>query len=46
MFATSVGMKWLYGKVISEAQYSVKVKLTSGLIIHCHVDQICENNSS
>ena len=32
--------KWLPGKVISVTQHSVKVKLTSGLVIHCHFDQV------
>ena len=43
MFArnySSVGKKWLPDKVISVAQHSVKVKLTSGLVIHHHFDQI------
>lgn len=33
-----IGKKWLPGKVISVAQRSVKVKLTSGLVIHRHFD--------
>ena len=37
---SSIGKKWLPGKVISVAQRSVKVKLTSGLVVHCHFDQI------
>ena len=37
---SSVGKKWLPDKVISVAQHSVKVKLTSGLVIHHHFDQI------
>ena len=37
---SSIGKKWLPGKVISVAQRSVKVKLTSGLVIHRHLDQI------
>ena len=37
---SSVGKKWLPGKVISVAQRSVKVKLTSSLVIHHHFDQI------
>ena len=37
---SSVGKKWLPGKVISVAQRSVKVKLTSGLVIYRHFDQI------
>ena len=36
------GKKWLPGKVLSVAQRSVKVKLTSGLVIHCHFYQICK----
>ena len=43
MFArnyASVGKKWLHGVVISVAQRSIKIKLTSGLVIHCHFDQI------
>ena len=39
---SSIGKKWLLGKVISVAQRSVKVKLTSGLVIHRHFDQIRE----
>ena len=37
---SKVGKKWLPGKVFSVAQRSVKVKLTSGLVIHRHFDQI------
>ena len=36
----STGKKWLDGIVISVAQCSLKVKLTSGLVIHRHFDQI------
>ena len=36
----SIGKKWLDGIVISVAQRSLKVKLTSGLVIHRHFDQI------
>ena len=37
---SSVGKKWLPGKVIRVAQHSVKVKLINGLVIHRHFDQI------
>ena len=37
---SKVGKKWLPGIVLSVAQRSVKVKLTSGLVIHHHFDQI------
>ena len=36
----SIGKKWLHGIVISVAQRSLKVRLTSGLVIHHHFDQI------
>ena len=32
--------KWLHGVVISVAQHSLKVKLTSDFVIHHHFDQI------
>ena len=37
---SKIGKKWLPGKVSSVAQRSVKVKLTSGLVIHRDFDQI------
>jgi len=37
---SNVGKKCLSGKVSSVAQWSIKVKLTSGLVIHRHFDQI------
>ena len=37
---SKIGKKWLPGIVLSVAQRSVKVKLTSGLVIHRHFDQI------
>ena len=43
MFARNysrIDKKWLPGKVISVAWRSVKVKLTSGLVIHRHFDQV------
>ena len=47
MFATnyaSIGKKWLHGVVINVAQHSLKVKLTSGLVMNCHFDQICKRS--
>ena len=43
MFARNyagIGGKWLHRIVISVAQHSLKVKLTSGLVIHRNFDQI------
>ena len=37
---SKVSKKWLPGKVLSVAQRSVKVELTSGLVVHCHFNQI------
>ena len=45
MFAkkySRISKKWLPGKVTSVAQRSVKVKLASGLVIHCHFNQACK----
>ena len=47
MFATnyaSIGKKWLHGVVISVAQCSLKVNLTSGLVMNCHFDEICKRS--
>ena len=41
----SIGKKWLNGIVISVAQCSLKVKLTSSLVIHRHFDQICKGSA-
>ena len=40
VFARNYAKKWLHGIVISVAQRSLKVKLTSGLVMHHHFDQI------
>ena len=37
---SKIGKKWLPGIAISVAQRSVKVKLTNGLVIHRHFDQV------
>ena len=44
----SIGKKWLHGIihsyiVITVAQHSLKVKLTSGLVIHCQFDQLIKD---
>ena len=47
MFATnyaSIGKKWLHGIVISVSQHSLKVKLTSGLVMNRRFDQICKRS--
>jgi len=39
---SSIGNYWIPGQVLNIAQYSVKAKLSGGLVIHRHFNQICK----